>query len=616
MRRFIGMLPMILFAGMLPMVLGGCDTIITGNQTIAATTIGVGDRLVFDPNVSSTLTVTGNLIINGTLQMRPASPGVVHKIIFSTADESAFVGGGLDPIDSDVGLWVMGAGQLDLSGSVREPWGYSTGGLSAGATTLTLDRDPIGWRVTDELAVTPTAANDYTNFETPATITAISGRTVTIATPLSVAHPAVVLPDGRTKTPEIMNLTRNVQIAGKAPASPFPRAGQLNSPGRTHIFIRNTQPVVQTIDYTTIRYTGPRQYDPAADRQTSKYVLGRYGLHFHMAGNNNAGTTVTGTVVRNSGSHAFVPHMSNGITFEKDIAYSDAETPFWWDTKANEEGFINNDSTNNITYSNSIAANISTDSFRGSLRLAGFSTACGSNNSIVNSVATGIQAGTQSSGIFWPEGGNSCPNTWTVDDDLAHNNNGDGIFTWANDSTDPHNLTHRFTSYRNDGACLEHGAYVNRFQYLGATCFDDAGTSTTPTAAITMHAGGYAATATLGPLEMDDFRIASTRVVSAVRFVKHLASTSTPANLRRWNISGYTGAAVTIAEPADSLKAAYDLVCWTLPSNAELQPTDFNIAGIVDGSVYRVQRRDGTAFKIARVGGTTTTSTIPGFSGC
>ena len=105
----------------------------------------------------------------------------------------------------------------------------------------------------------------------------------------------------------------------------------------------------------------------------------------------------------------------------------------------------------------------------------------------------------------------------------------------------------------------------------------------------------------------------------AVRFFRHAVDTkSAPALLWRWNIGGYTGPAVNIAEISGtpSNPAAYDLICWTLPNNAELQPADFQIDSMVDGSVYRIQRRNGTAFKITSVSGVRVDTTIPGFSTC
>ncbi|MEX1126049.1 MAG: hypothetical protein WEE53_10355, partial [Acidimicrobiia bacterium] len=75
-------------------------------------TIPADELWVFDPEVDTTVTVSANVVVLGELVMQPASEDVEHALIFEGVDESAFVGGGMDPLASDVGLWVMGDGQL------------------------------------------------------------------------------------------------------------------------------------------------------------------------------------------------------------------------------------------------------------------------------------------------------------------------------------------------------------------------------------------------------------------------------------------------------------------------------------------------------------------------
>lgn len=81
----------------------------------------IDGTLELDPRTNVTLTTTKNIIITGKLISRP-NPGVMHVIKFVNIDESKFIGGGDTVLDSDVGLWVTGAGQLDLQGSLREEW--------------------------------------------------------------------------------------------------------------------------------------------------------------------------------------------------------------------------------------------------------------------------------------------------------------------------------------------------------------------------------------------------------------------------------------------------------------------------------------------------------------
>ena len=50
-----------------------------------------------------------------------------------------------------------------------------------------------------------------------------------------------------------------------------------------------------------------------------------------MCGDGSRGSQVVGTVVRDCGSHAFVPHKSNGISFTDCVAYDVNEDAYWWD---------------------------------------------------------------------------------------------------------------------------------------------------------------------------------------------------------------------------------------------------------------------------------------------
>ena len=136
-------------SGRQSVILGPLSGTISGTQTYnEGFEVPAGTTLSFDPNVSTTVTVRSNVIVYGTLEMKPASPSVVHRLVFADVDESTMVGGGLDPVASDVGLWVMGAGRLDISGAEKQAWNR-TG-------------DHSSWSNSDELIVTPTQPDDYT----------------------------------------------------------------------------------------------------------------------------------------------------------------------------------------------------------------------------------------------------------------------------------------------------------------------------------------------------------------------------------------------------------------------------------------------------------------------
>ena len=108
---------------------GDSVTIATGhlvtlgaNATIAGITVNNGGELRYDANASATLQSSANVVINGKLAMKPTNPAIVHTLRFININEANFVGSGMDVLASDVGLWVMGSGVLDIAGSTKTSW--------------------------------------------------------------------------------------------------------------------------------------------------------------------------------------------------------------------------------------------------------------------------------------------------------------------------------------------------------------------------------------------------------------------------------------------------------------------------------------------------------------
>ena len=290
------------------------ETVLRGTVRLSGHTVRAGHTLRFDPSSDTTLELTRNLVVDGTLEMKP-NRGVRHTIRFVGIDEADFVGGGMDVLDTDVGLWVIGDGRLDIEGTPRAGWNRT-------------GRDPT-WMATDQILTTPFAPGDTKTFS-----------------PYSGHLASVTGPDGRVFTQEAFNLTRSVRIEG-------------TPTGRSHVIIRSTAP--QNIQYAAFRYMGPRT--PVGGQAISTAVLGRYGLHFHMCSDGSRGSVVRGVVVRDCGNHAFVPHMSDGITFRDCIAYNVNENAYFWDA---------GDPTNDTLWDHCMAAGlVPIPSFRG-YTLAGF----------------------------------------------------------------------------------------------------------------------------------------------------------------------------------------------------------------------------------------------------
>ncbi|MGH2635421.1 MAG: hypothetical protein ACRDHU_04665 [Actinomycetota bacterium] len=413
------------------------------DASVAGLLIEPGGALVFDPDRSRTLETSGNLLVEGRLVMRPARPEVDHRVVFTDVDEDGFVGGGMDPLDSDVGLWIMGSGAVSLRGTSKRAWTRAAGSVPAGETSIELEDDPAGWRVGDEIVIAPTgppAGDGQADAYDSATVVSIDGRAIGLSEPTSVSHPEVSVGRDRTFTAEVLNLSRNVRIEGTAG-------------GRSHVFIRSSRP--QTIRNVAVRHMGPRRSDAFGD-----FVLGRYAIHIHECGDGSRGSRVVGVVVRDTGSHAFVAHNSHGVTFRRCVSHDTLEIPYWWD---HEEASRSHDTR----YEGCVASAATSDGDAG--RLAGFFMGGGRRNVATGCVAVGIGGSDNSSGFFWP--GARSEGVWSFEGNLAHHCQ-NGIFTWQN--TGRLHVISEFVGYHNRGYGIVHGAHRNPYWYLDSILYGNA----------------------------------------------------------------------------------------------------------------------------------------------
>lgn len=389
--------------------------VLTSSVSVAGIQIMEGGELYMDPSSSVTIESTGNIVVHGLFSLRPSS-SVVHKVRFLGVNEAAFVGGGMQVLDSDVGLWVEHNGILDAVGTPKVAWNRTGNDAT--------------WSSSDQLIVTPTAPSDYDGFQS-----FTKGSTV----PKALGQfPA-----------EVLNLTRNVVFEGTAG-------------GRAHIvFLHAMQK--QTIQYVEIRHMGPRQ-GPAGD---SEGVVGRYPLHFHHCGDNSRGSLVEGVVVHQSGNRAFVPHGSHGVTLRNCVAYDVMDDAYWWDFP---DGGDDSNNSHDSLWDSCVAAWVKVDPpFRG-YELAGFILGHGDNNTCINSVAVGIQGNKAATGFRWPQKGNSFRGVWKFKDNVSHNNKRNGLGVWQNNTTDHH--VEDTLIYHMGFAAITHGAYVNEYHYENITAYD------------------------------------------------------------------------------------------------------------------------------------------------
>jgi hypothetical protein len=478
-----------------------------------------------------------NLIIEGRLEMKPQSSSIVHLIQFINVDESIFVGGGMVPLSTDIGLWVIDNGVADLHGSPKVGWNR-TGNDST-------------WLTTDEMLRTPWDAGDYYTFASHTKGT----------TPNSV-----VAPNGHVVTQEVFNLTRNVRIEG--------------TPGhKTHFFVRTDVP--QTIEYVAFRYMGP-----LTDQNLSTtYVLGRWPTHFHHLGEAGRTTTMTGCVVRDSGTFSFVAHASHGVIYTDCISYKTNNAGFWWDY------FSLDDQSFDVEWNHCMTAGVQPlPSFRG-FNSPAFVASPGT-GTMNDCVAVGSHGAQNASGYQWPENpGLGANGLWEFVDCVSHNNNRQGIYAWQNTGT-PHHI-HDYTGYRNGDHAIRHGAYANRYTYDHLTLFENGGGAGSLGGGFNMLANS--STPGPAPLTVSDME------TDGILFGEHVLTSSFPAVIRD---STCHWAKVSEGQEPQNHQGRYDLV------STDLEPVNWTVSYMHPLSVYRVQRSNGTAYQVMPNG---TTPSISAF---
>ena len=384
--------------------------------------------LEFEPAANLELRVERRADVVGRLEAWPLDASVTHTIDLACPLPL----GGDAHMMTDPGMHVHSGGVLHLQGAERTPWIRTQGAVAAGDDDLGLASPPVGWLFDDELVLTPTSAPDVLGFSTgfeELLVDDVVGDVVVLSSPVGEDHPVAY-----GWSPEVLNLTRNVEV--------------VSSTGNGHVMFHTSagQPALRYVAFDGL---GPD-------------VFGRYPVHFHKCRGNVGPVTFPGVVVRNSGNRAFVTHGTDLVVWDRAIAYNVQRTPYWWD-----RGDLSDDS-NDVLYSECVAALVTPGVGDNGFRLTGFDLGDGDGNGAVGCVSTGVQGSKDAAGFGWPEADGP------IDEDnigvwlfaqfnVAHNNRVHGIFTWQN--TVHRHIVEDFACYHNGGWGIDHGAYGTRYLY-------------------------------------------------------------------------------------------------------------------------------------------------------
>ncbi len=488
-----------------------------------------------------------NVVVLGKLRMRPGS-----SLRFVDMDESLFVGakgplGDLTVLDTDVGLWVMGDGQLDIQGTPKVAWNRT-------------GFDP-SWGPDDELILCPTAVGDYDGF-----------------TPYTMGDP---VPTVGPYSAEVLNLSRDISIEG-TPGDPENGV----RPGRSHIFINSTQP--QTIKHVALRHLGPRF--PILDEGTTvdgDVIPGRWGIHYHKCGDGSRESINEGIVGREFGSHAFFQHISHGGAWRDCIAYDCLQSPYTWNK---------GDPSNTVLWDRCVAAKIDrspTFNFEKHSGAGFVLRKTPDNDSIIRDcVAVGVML---RGGFDWADAAKQTQ--WATEgSNVAHNNRGVGLRSWHNSGQVQHSAS-GFVVYRNRGPAIEHGAYATTFwHYANLHLLEN-------------EAGGILNHAVVSSLKnppdrADGYRqsfeslIIEGQDMPWLHSPRHIATAVFPVLYK--DIEIVNGSMEVLIDERGNF-GLYDLVN-VVSSGASLEPSDITIAQTLPGFLLRCQRPDGTAWQIDDTG--------------
>ncbi|MDQ4124916.1 MAG: transmembrane domain-containing protein [Actinomycetota bacterium] len=280
--------------------------------------IASGSHVVLDTSTPA----LGGLQVDGTLSFAPKDLEltsdwiVVHGRLRVGTAKKPFRGNAVitltgAPSDQDVMgmgtklLGVMG-GTLDLHGRRVRTWARLDGTAGRGAERVTLDTD-VPWGPGDRIAL---ASSDYwRQHDEVRTITAVSGRTLQLDSPLDYRHWGEVQTfDGHAvdERAEVALLTHNVIVRGDETSDHDGFGGHL-----------------MVMEGSTARIEGVE-----LARMGQRKALRRYPVHFHMDGE-APGSYLKRSTIHDSFNRCVVVHGTHDLVVRDNVCFDHAGHGFF-----------------------------------------------------------------------------------------------------------------------------------------------------------------------------------------------------------------------------------------------------------------------------------------------
>jgi hypothetical protein len=438
--------------------------------------------------IDSELTLHGNLVVHGRLDYGTPDDRVCDasaEIVLTGMDDESFSGtpssgefeGGTpgqfpDPqdvpmqvIDEDVGVWVMESGVFTAAGRAKRAWSKLTESTAPGDESFSVE-DATGWEAGDRVALTPTAMSSvnehYLQFD-ESTIASVDGSALTVSQAPEFEHLGC---SDCVRRGEAANLTRNVVV----------RSADDSAHG--HVMVAE-QALLQ-FDSVELRWLGPEKKCSRGGPER------RAPIYFHEQAEASVDSFVRHVSIWGGNNHFLMIEKSHGIEVSDVAGYDTVGTGFsmffdksYCNTRCNHiEDYVPHD----IVFTDVLAAKVAVPQrddcsaiggTEGIVPSGGEGTGC--RNCVASGVAYNFGQFGNEGAINLAEGGSGRPLEFVFDDNVAHNNAGNGISNWQNGS----NMTPAYENnqtWSNAANGIHHGAYTNPYEFKNLTSVDNAGT--------------------------------------------------------------------------------------------------------------------------------------------
>ena len=207
----------------------------------------------------------------------------------------------------------MNGGQIRIYGESRVSWTKLGSNAAQGANQITLSSE-IDWRVGDRVAIASSML-DSSEAEERA-IKAVSGRSVTLETPLSHAHYGELQSFDAGKVSlderaEVGLLSRNVVIQGDASSTSSQFGGHVMVMGASSTVVETNPAHRSSARVSGVEFRRMGQFNR----------LGRYPFHWHLNGP-SSGDFIQNSAVHDSVQRGIVVHNTSDVMVKNNVVWN------------------------------------------------------------------------------------------------------------------------------------------------------------------------------------------------------------------------------------------------------------------------------------------------------